>query len=456
MRALSNHLLAATLLSAFAGLPSLAAAADTSVVMAPSQPLSIEAGSGKVITLRAPATNVFVADPKVVEVRPGSANALFIFGVGPGRTTVAALDAQGAPVANFEVSVRPSVYAAGEAQAAVARMLPGSRIRVNAASRGLVLSGEAASPAEAARALSIAKTYLLDGQAVEDQIGVAASVQVALRVRIAEMQRSVTRSLGINWQALGKLGSFATTAALPFGNLPGGLGNAALRLGSADFNAVVDALARDNLARILAEPNLTAMTGQPASFLAGGEYPIPVSQQNGQTTIEFKRYGVNLSFVPTVLSSGRINLHVSPEVSELTQTGAVTLSSGNSSFSIPALTVRRADTSVELGSGESFAIAGLLQDSVSQSTNGVPGLGDLPVLGALFRSTGFQRQETELVIIVTPYIVRPVADSQALHTPGEDYKAPGDLERILLMRQMARGQPVVPVKLPGKVGFIVQ
>lgn len=449
MRALAPILLAASLLLNAA--PVRAADVPAVQLTAPDLTLSIEAGSGQVLTLKHPAANVFVADPKVAEVRPASANALFVFGIGPGRTTVAALDANGVPVANYEITVRPSGFAAVEAQAAVTRMLPGSHIRVTTGSKGLMLSGDVASPEQSAQALAIARTYMAEGQSVEDQISVASSIQVSLRVRIIEMQRSVTRSLGINWQALGKLASFTTLNSLTLGTAIG-----TLSLGTHDFNAVVDALASDNLARVLAEPNLTAMSGQSASFLAGGEYPIPVGGQNGQVTIDFKRYGVNLSFTPTVLSSGRINLHVTPEVSELTQTGAVQMTAGNSTISVPALTVRRAETSVELGSGESFAIAGLLQDSVTQAVNGLPGLGDLPVIGALFRSNEFQRQETELVILVTPYIVRPVADPGSLHMPGENSHVPSDLERILRLRQTVQGAPVVPIHLPGNVGFIVQ
>ena len=453
MRALAPLLMAASLLLNAA--PVRAADAPAALLNAPDRSLSLEAGSGQVLTLRHAAVNVFVADPKVAEVRPASANALFVFGIGPGRTTVAALDADGLPVANYEITVHPSGFAANEAQAAVNRMEPGNHIRVTTGSKGLMLSGDAASPEQSARAMAIARTYMAEGQTIEDQISLASSIQVSLRVRIIEMSRSVVRSLGINWQALGKLASFSagltTVNPLTLGTAIG-----TLTVGTPDINAVVDALATDSLARVLAEPNLTAMSGQTASFLAGGEYPVPVGGQNGQISIDFKRYGVNLSFTPTVLNSGRINLHVTPEVSELTQTGSVQIAAGNSTISVPALTVRRADTSVELGSGESFAIAGLLQDNVTQAVNGLPGLGDLPVLGALFRSNEFQRQETELVILVTPYIVKPVADPGALHMPGENSHVPSDLERIIMLRQIVQNRPVVPIHLPSNAGFIVQ
>jgi pilus assembly protein CpaC len=289
---------------------------------------------------------------------------------------------------------------------------------------------------------------------VNNQLSVRAAVQVNLQVRIVEMSRSVSRSLGVNWQAMGTLGSFVTNYGLAATGV--GAAGAIARIGSSNVNGVIDALAQDNLARVLAEPNLTVISGEAGSFLVGGEFPIPVAQQNNTTTIEFKKYGVALRFVPTVLSDGRINLHVSPEVSQLSQQGAVQLSASNSSISIPALSVRRAETSVELGSGQTFALAGLLQDSVAVSGNGVPILGDVPILGSLFRSSGFQRQETELVILVTPYVVRPSSTQEALHVPGEGYKAPNDLERILLLRQSGTALRTSDARIPGQAGFIVQ
>lgn len=420
--------------------------------------LSIEMGAGRIVKLNGSAANVFVADPKVAEVRPASPSTLFVFGVGPGRTTIAAVDASGHALLDTQVVVRPSSYAAVQAQALSAQAVPGSRVRVQPGANGLIVTGQVATPADAAKVLGLVRSQLREGQSLEDHLGVKSSVQVLLRVRIAEMSRSVSRNLGINWQALGTVGRFS--AGLATGTtLASALTSGAastLRLGTPDVNAIIDALAQDNLARILAEPNLTAMSGQSASFLAGGEFPIPVGQQNNQTTIEFKPYGVKLTFVPTVLSSGRINLHVSPEVSELTTQGAVQLTAGNSSLQIPALTVRRAETTVEVGSGESFAIAGLLQNSVQQQTSAVPILGDLPVIGSLFRSDSFQRRETELVVVVTPYIAAPVPDPSSLHLPGEDTSPPNDLERILKLRQVARGSAQPRTRVVGQAGFIVQ
>ncbi len=419
--------------------------------------LSFEAGTGQVVSLAQPAANIFVADPKVAEVRPGSPTSLFIFGVATGRTTVAVMDAAGVVVAHLDITVRPSSYLAGQAQAELRRMFGGARFAVSPEARGVLLTGNAASAGEAARALAVVRGLLPDGQSVDNQIAVHSAQQVNLQVRIIEMSRSVTRALGINWQNLASLSTaygVATTGVGPAaGALTARFGTIA---GRNDLNVLIDALATDNLARSLAEPNLTVISGETGSFLVGGEFPIPVAQQNNQTTIEFKKYGVALRFVPTVLSDGRINLHVSPEVSELTQQGAVQIAAGNASISIPALSVRRAETSVELGSGQTFALAGLLQDTTSTTTNGLPGLGDLPILGALFRSNGFQRHETELVILVTPYVVRPVDDPQALQVPGARVGVPSDLERILLNRQVAQGGPARSVHIPGDAGFIVQ
>lgn len=425
--------------------------------------IALESGTGRILQLPQPAANVFVADPKVAEVRPASPNSLFVFGVGAGRTTIAAMDADGHAVSQFEITVRPSTFASTEAEAVVARLLPNSRIRVTPQARGVLLTGAVSSAADAARAVSILRGFLGKDEPVENQMAVESTIQVNLRVRVVEMQRNVTRALGIDWQAMSKFAQFGTVTGL------GGLGTAAagkLTVGGRDINAVVDALAQDNLLRVLAEPNLTVMSGQAGSFLAGGEFPIPVAQTAASTpgagstiTVAFKKYGVSLDVVPTVLSDGRINLHIAPEVSQLTNTGAVTLSAGTAggaALSIPGLFVRRTETTVELGSGQSFALAGLLQDNVTQSTSGLPFLSDLPVLGSLFRSTAFQRNETELVILVTPYIVRPTDNPAALKTGGDRFTTPTDFERIALLRQVGASMPAAPQRIPGAAGFIVQ
>jgi len=453
---------------AFALLPALLIGASTATA---ADTLTLEAGGGRVISLSGPAANIFVADPKVAEVRPASPTALFVFGLAPGRTTIAAVDSAGHLLAEDEVSIEPSHYAATAAQSTLARLLPGSRIRVAETGKTLLLSGSVASPEQAAEAVSIVRGFAPDAADVVNQLAVQGGTQVTLAVRMVEMDRNLTRSLGINWTALGSLGSIGKLPALS-GALNGGTAAACALLSSSanlppsvlslpsgtslcnglNLNSLVDALASDGLVHVLAEPNLTVMSGESASFLVGGEFPIPVGQQNGQITVEFKKYGVQLSFVPTVLDDGRINLKVAPEVSQLTTQGAVQITAGNSSISVPALTVRRAETTVELGSGQSFAIAGLLQDSSTRTNSGLPALRNLPAVGALFGSTSYQVARTELVILVTPVISRPVDDPAALHVPGEAAVAATAPASVLvpLPASMQRAG------LPSGTGFIVQ
>ena len=455
------------------------------------QAVMLEAGAGRVVTLTAAAASVFAADPKVVEVRPASPTSLFLFGVAPGHTTVAAMAANGRPIAQMDVMVSPNGYAAAAASGQLATSLPSSNLSVGPRQNGLVLNGSLSNPNDAEQAAEIAHAGLLDKQHLANRTNVTSSVQVNLRVRVVEMSRNLTRELGVNWQTLANVGGRYGT--LGFSSAPALVQAASSALSSGynfntagkvlDINNVIDALAQDQLVHVLAEPNITAMSGETASFLVGGEFPIPVAQFGDTISIEFKQYGVSLAYTPTVLadgrisihvrpevsqltsagsvlSAGRISLHVRPEVSQLTQQGAITLGQGsNNAIQIPALQVRRADTTVELGSGQSFAIAGLMQESTSLTANGVPFLGDIPILGALFRSDNFQRNETELVILVTPYLVQPVSTTAALATPDAGWRPPNDLERILMLRQKARGQEAslaIRPSVPGDAGFLVQ
>jgi pilus assembly protein CpaC len=358
----------------------------------------------------------------------------------------------------------------------------GTALHARADGTRLVMTGTVATPVIGQQAEAIARGYVGDRAVIVGDFAVLSSIQVNVRVRIAEIDRTITRQLGFNWQALGNNGfrfglltnaAAATTPTLlsvPTVGFPAstfnplqalGLTSAPSQIGAGftsgnwDVNAIIDALATDQLVTILAEPNLTAQSGEPASFLAGGEFPIPVAgnTSNGTTTItvEFKQYGVSLEVVPTVLSPGRLNLRVRPEVSQLSTTGAVSVPIAGGTLTIPALTVRRAETTVELGSGQSFAIAGLLQKNTMDTTNTVPGIGELPVLGALFKSTNFQRGESELVIIVTPYLVKPVANPESFQLPTDGYRPATDLDHILLGRQIAR-----PSGAPLDAGFILK
>jgi pilus assembly protein CpaC len=351
-------------------------------------------------------------------------------------------------------------------------------VRVQAAGNDVILTGTVPTAIAAQQSEAITRGYIGEKGGVIDNLTVLGAIQVNVRLRIAEIDRSITRQLGFNWQALGKGNGWSfgllTGAALgktispllPLGLAP--LANATVppnQVGAGftsgnglwDVNAVVDALAADQLITILAEPNLTALSGETASFLAGGEFPIPIAgaTSNGQTTItvEFKTFGVSLALVPTVMSQTRLNLRLRPEVSQLSTNGAVSVPLGSGTVTIPALTVRRAETTVEVGSGQSFAIAGLLQKTSVDNTNALPWLGELPVIGALFKSNDFQRGESELVIIVTPYIVQPAPNSSALRTPIDGFRPATDLDRILFGRQLA---PPLGGGTPVDAGFILK
>ena len=454
---LAALLMAAPVLPARAADPAAAAPPVRRAPAQPAQPagaagvgatIVLDAGGGRVFHTAKPIANLFVAEPKIAEARPASPNSVFVFGVGVGRTTVAALDETGNVLAQYDVLVRPSPFAANEAAGNVRRAIPGADVRMTATPDGITTDGTPANPLDADRFAVAARSYLGEKQRVDNRTSLTSSVQVTLKVRIAEIARNITRQLGINWTAVANFGRFGITGAIVDGlslanNAPNTIGGS-YTSGTNSVNTLLDLLAEDQLVTMLAEPNLTTRSGETASFLAGGEFPIPISANNGQIFVQFKQYGVALNFVPTVLTDGRISLHVRPEVSELTTNGAVTVPVatslfGTSTITIPALTVRRADTTVELGSGQSFAIAGLLQGQNELNARGLPWLGEIPVLGPLFKSDLFQRNESELVIVVTPYLVSPVSAPGALRAPTDDYVPPGDLDRLVLLRQRARG-----------------
>jgi len=295
---------------------------------------------------------------------------------------------------------------------AIKKVAPGAKISVDALADTTILKGSVSSPAVAENILHLAELYVGGKSKILNLMKVDKPSQVYLRVQVVEMSRDMSRDLGLNWNAVTQAGSFNISY------LPTGLTNVNNFnfSGSTDITVLINALEQQNLLTILSEPNLTALSGETASFLAGGEFPIVVANGFGTPSVSFKNFGVSLTFVPTLLEDGMINLRVRPEVSELSDTGAVTLNG----ITIPALTTRRADTTVELHSGQSFAIAGLLQSNMRQLVTKYPGLGDIPVLGLLFRSQNYQRNETELVIIVTPYVVKPINGKFAL--PTDEFK----------------------------------
>jgi pilus assembly protein CpaC len=428
--------------------------------------IGISMGSGRIVTLPQAASNIFAADPTVVEVRPASPTSLFVFGKGVGATTIIATDANGNTIAQYSVTVGPSAFAAARVGGAAETAAPGGDVSATSEPGGMVVRGTVQTPAQADALINQAKIISPTGSVI-NELNVQEPIQVELKVRIAYMSRSVTRQLGIDWGAataagfnIGKFvlsGGTATASPSISGTSPGALG---VTFPGGTFEGVIDALASDDLAHIVAEPTLTTLSGTEANFIVGGEFPVPVAQTGtGDTstiTVEFKNYGVQLDFTPTVFSDGRIALKVAPQLSQLSDANSVTESATGTSSTIviPGLTVQAASTTVILGSGQGMAIAGLLEDQTNQTDNAVPGLGEVPVLGALFRGDSFQRQQQELVITVTPYLVNPVSNDGLLAQPDDGWTPPNDLQRILLLRD--NGTESATTAIPGDAGFMVQ
>jgi pilus assembly protein CpaC len=425
-----------------------------------SAPITLEVDKAQLIQLPQPAKTVFVANTDIADVQVPTPQSFLVYGKKPGTTSVFAISDNGAS-SSFTVRVTRAV---SDIAAAMHNAVPDGHFNVTSAPDGVTITGSVNSPRDAELVKAAAKQYLGDKETINFDLTVAAPTQVTLRVQIAEVSRTVSRSLGVNWSALGTIGSIAALPALTLNaNLDPivCVGTAGTICPSANFNGVINALNSEGLATILAEPTLTAISGETANFLVGGEYPIPVPQGAQIVTIEYKSYGISLDFTPTVLDDNRIDIKVRPEVSQLTNVGAATLDG----VTVPALTTSRADTTVELASGQSFAIAGLFQNNGQNQIQSIPGIGDVPILGALFRSSTFQRNESELVIVVTPYIVRPVSRPGDLLLPTQGLHYSSDLERILLNRLTARS-PQAPATTPisrtseprlqGAAGFMLE
>lgn len=407
------------------------AAADRVEIISPSgSNIALEVNKGRLVRLARPASTVFIADPKVADVQVKSPSLVYLFAKAPGETTLYAVDEAERVLANLDITVDHNL---SRLRTAIDKLAPGQAVTVASIDGALVLDGIVPTAARAEDIRRLAASFAGSPDNVINRLGVDAPNQVNLRVRVAEVSRDVDKQLGFNWSAVGTIGSFALGIATgnPFAAnvIQNTLSVDGLKFKSGnvsfDVNGVIDALEDEGLVTVLAEPNLTAMSGETASFLAGGEFPILVPEGSDRVVIEFKEFGVSLAFTPTIVGD-RINLNVRPEVSQLSNTNAVVLNN----FQIPSLTTRRAETTIELGSGQSFAIAGLIQNNVSHSISEFPGLGDVPVLGGLFKSDKFQRAESELVIIVTPYIVKPTS-ARKLAAPTDGFQAPHDIERIL-------------------------
>jgi len=428
-------------------------------------PIVLDVRKGTLVRVQEPLDTVFVADPNIADIQIKSPTLLYVFAKRVGDTVLYGVTEDERVIISRTIMVTHNLM---RLQAALDQFLPGSSVRAASMDGSLVLEGDVSSPAHSADAQRIAASFVAKPEQIVNRLNVTGPNQVNLRVKIAEISRDIVKEFGVNWESILSNGAgyaFGIGAGRDFLNgatvLRDQIADSVLFSYTADgidLNVLIDALEDENLGQILAEPNLTALSGETARFLAGGEFPIPVSQDEDTISIVFKEFGVALAFTPTILTQERINLRVSPEVSQITDVGAVE----TDGFSIPALTTRRAETTVELGSGQSFAIAGLLQNNIDETVRKFPGLGDIPVLGRLFRSEEFTRNETELVIVVTPYIVRPVSTAR-LSDPTQGFTPPNDKDRFWqgkMYQQQTGSRPQSPVAphgtgLTGPAGFIL-
>ena len=437
-----------------------APAAAQSSAAKPAETLNLSQGTGTLVRLSAPMTDVFIANDSVADVQVRSASQLYVFGKARGETTIYATGKGGKVVYAANVRVGHNV---GSVDEMLRMAMPEASIQATPMNDLVLLTGTVSSPEDVEEAQRLVQAYVGQSTQVVSRLRSATPLQVTLKVKIAEVNRSLLKNIGVNLLASGGgfgimqgqgiyLDPVGTDPAKATGpqfirNLIGSTITGQGKLLGIDIMSSLDLAENDGLVATLAEPNLTALSGETASFLAGGEFPIPVSQSLGSVAIEYKQYGVSLAFTPIVLADGRISMRVRPEVSELSAEGSIRLNG----FDVPALTTRRAETTVELGSGQSFMLAGLLRNSNINNIEKAPFLGDIPVLGALFRSTSYRRQETELVIIVTPYLVRPSSNRLALPTDG--YRAPTDAERVLL-GQTYTGQSGTPPPPPAPAPMV--
>lgn len=448
-RLLKSVLSAACALSPLAlAVPAPAAAQS---VVRPAQDISLSIGNGQLINVPGTMTDVFVANEAVADVQVKSRNQFYVFGKAGGTTTVYASNAAGTVIWSANIRVGSNLDSVDDM---LRLAMPEAKIGVSTmGSNTFLLTGTVKTPEDASEAERLVQAYVGDKSNVISRLRMATPLQVNLQVRIAEVSRSLAKSLGVRWATTDSTGGFkfglgqgsvVGSQFTPGGPL--GVGNVKAPAGGSDIVntatgttlggtgkllglnilGALDAGETVGLVTTLAQPNLTALSGETAEFLAGGEFPIPISQGLGSTSIEYKKYGVSLSYTPTVLANGRISIRVRPEVSELSSQGAIVLNN----FEVPALTTRRTETTIELGSGQSFMIAGLLSNNSQNTITKMPGAGDLPILGSLFRSTSYKRGETELVIVVTPYLVNPV-DANQIALPTDGFQAPNELQRLL-------------------------
>ncbi len=452
-----------------------------SLSLALAKTMRLEMGDAELLKFDQDVSEIFIANPDVADIQLNSPNVAYVFGKTPGVTKVYAMNKKGKEVLQVSIVVSHNLTQLKEL---IAPFDPYDLIELQSVPGAIVLKGQVDSPSIAEEIVSVVRSITTKGvakgseQAIINRLVVKTPVQVNLRVKVAEVSRTVLNKFGINWQTtIANVGNFnfgALTGIAPFTALPIATNNVTsvqppidgenivgfnVQNNHVNVNSALTALSKDGLVTILAEPNLVAISGETASFLAGGEFPYPVPQSFGQVTVQFKQYGVSLAFTPTVLDGGLISMRVRPEVSELDQT-TTTFINGQL---VPGILTRRAETTVELASGQTFAIAGLIKNISNSGIDALPGLGDLPILGALFRSNRFQNLETELVITVTPYLVEP-ASGKEMPLPTDGLMNASFIEQIferrLLQERPQKGEAPVfgpgGIRLIGPAGFSIQ
>tara|TARA_R110002110_G_scaffold358923_11_gene568282 strand:- start:2869 stop:4305 length:1437 start_codon:yes stop_codon:yes gene_type:complete len=423
---------------------SLTASADTLRVVkkGTNAALNVPMNRAVVVESDIPFAELSIANPGIADISSLSDRTIYVLGKSPGLTTLTLLDASGQLITNVDVRVAADV---SEFKERLRQILPGEKIEVRTANDGIVLSGIVSSTQRLQRALDLAERYA--PERVSNLMSVGGIQQVMMKVRFAEMQRNVSKSLGASLALNGAIGGTGINGGTGTTNTSGGVANSlggtipalnqnagavlfGFNAGSTQVGILLEALEAKGVVRFLAEPNLVALSGQEAKFLAGGEYPVPVAQTDNRISIEFKPYGVELVFVPRVVDKDLINLELKAAVSAIDPTNSLELGNG---ISIAAFTRRETSSTVEMRDGESFAIAGLLTDDFTDNSRQLPWIGDVPVLGALFRSADYQRSQTELVIIVTAHLVTPT-QGEALALPTDRIKPPTEKDLFLYGR----------------------
>jgi pilus assembly protein CpaC len=396
--------------------------------------VNVEINKGQMVKFSRSAASVVVADPTTADIQVVSPKMVFVYGKKIGETSLTAVDDKDEMIFNGVVEVSHNL---SSLERQVKRVAPKSHITFKTVDGWLLIDGSANSVQEAENIKNLAVAFVGDKDKVVNMMTTRGSDQVMLKVKIVEMARNDLKNLGVNLSASVSGGGIVSqvvngplSTAAVIGRDIGADGNILTKItsGKNSISGLIDALETDGLATVLAEPSLTTSTGKSASFLAGGQYPIPVAGQNGTVTVQYEPFGVSLNFTPVVMSNERLSILVNPEVSTLNFSNPIQVAG----FTYPILDTRKAQATVELGSGQTFVLAGLLRNDTSNNISKFPGMGDLPVLGELFRSQKFQNNQTELVILVTPYIVHPVSNAKKVQTPLDGFKPPSDMERIAM------------------------